>query len=48
MKKTHLHELTKHDAFMTLLPAIQLLWKDAGVQECYRRRREYQLSDSTS
>lgn len=23
------------------------LWRDAGVQECYRRRNEYQLSDST-
>ncbi|KAM8866584.1 guanine nucleotide-binding protein subunit alpha-14 [Synchiropus splendidus] len=23
------------------------LWKDDGIQECYDRRREYQLSDST-
>ena len=23
------------------------LWNDGGVQECYDRRREYQLSDST-
>jgi len=22
------------------------LWRDAGIQECYHRRREYQLSDS--
>lgn len=27
--------------------AISSLWKDEGIQECYNRRREYQLSDST-
>nr|XP_057926430.1 guanine nucleotide-binding protein subunit alpha-14-like isoform X2 [Doryrhamphus excisus]XP_057926432.1 guanine nucleotide-binding protein subunit alpha-14-like isoform X2 [Doryrhamphus excisus] len=27
--------------------AIRGLWTDGGVQECYERRREYQLSDST-
>jgi len=26
--------------------AITLLWADAGIQECYDRRREYQLTDS--
>ncbi|XP_035670448.1 guanine nucleotide-binding protein G(q) subunit alpha [Branchiostoma floridae] len=26
--------------------AIQSLWEDAGIQECYDRRREYQLTDS--
>ncbi|XP_066845193.1 guanine nucleotide-binding protein subunit alpha-14 isoform X1 [Anser cygnoides] len=26
--------------------AIKNLWKDPGIQECYDRRREYQLSDS--
>lgn len=26
--------------------AIRHLWKDTGIQECYDRRREYQLSDS--
>nr|XP_051714861.1 guanine nucleotide-binding protein subunit alpha-14 isoform X2 [Oryctolagus cuniculus] len=26
--------------------AIKQLWRDPGVQECYDRRREYQLSDS--
>ncbi|RVE68143.1 hypothetical protein OJAV_G00088870 [Oryzias javanicus] len=30
-----------------LVAGIQSLWKDAGIQECYDRRREYQLSDST-
>uniref|UniRef100_A0A3P8WAH2 Guanine nucleotide-binding protein subunit alpha n=2 Tax=Cynoglossus semilaevis TaxID=244447 RepID=A0A3P8WAH2_CYNSE len=27
--------------------AIKSLWCDRGIQECYDRRREYQLSDST-
>ncbi|KAJ8262813.1 hypothetical protein COCON_G00152700 [Conger conger] len=27
--------------------AIETLWNDPGIQECYDRRREYQLSDST-
>jgi guanine nucleotide-binding protein G(q) subunit alpha len=27
--------------------AITALWADAGIQECYDRRREYQLTDST-
>lgn len=27
--------------------AIKYLWNDPGIQECYDRRREYQLSDST-
>lgn len=26
--------------------AIKKLWNDPGIQECYDRRREYQLSDS--
>lgn len=26
--------------------AIKGLWADAGIQECYDRRREYQLTDS--
>lgn len=26
--------------------AIKKLWSDAGIQECYDRRREYQLTDS--
>ncbi|XP_041331176.1 guanine nucleotide-binding protein G(q) subunit alpha [Pyrgilauda ruficollis] len=27
--------------------ALRSLWNDPGIQECYDRRREYQLSDST-
>jgi guanine nucleotide-binding protein subunit alpha len=26
--------------------AIEALWKDDGVQECFKRSREYQLNDS--
>lgn len=26
--------------------AIKSLWSDPGIQECYTRKREYQLSDS--
>lgn len=26
--------------------AIKDLWKDPGIQACYDRRREYQLTDS--
>ena len=26
--------------------AIKSLWDDAGIQSCYDRRREYQLTDS--
>ena len=28
--------------------AIKTLWEDAGVQECFRRSREYQLNDSAA
>ncbi|KAH0628246.1 hypothetical protein JD844_009139 [Phrynosoma platyrhinos] len=28
------------------MEAIKRLWEDSGIQECYDRRREYQLSDS--
>ncbi|XP_071776521.1 guanine nucleotide-binding protein subunit alpha-14-like [Centroberyx gerrardi] len=35
------------DLDQSLVAAIRSLWKDTGVQECYDRRREYQLSDST-
>lgn len=27
--------------------ALKSLWSDPGIQECYNRKREYQLSDST-
>lgn len=41
-------EVDKVEEFdQSLADAIRSLWKDAGIQECYDRRREYQLSDST-
>lgn len=46
-------ELVKGEDFemvMTFEPqfseAITNLWKDKGIQACYDRRREYQLTDS--
>ncbi|XP_017077476.1 G protein alpha q subunit-like [Drosophila eugracilis] len=30
------------------LSAIKTLWQDTGIQECFRRSNEYQLTDSTS
>ncbi|KAF7645909.1 hypothetical protein LDENG_00196210, partial [Lucifuga dentata] len=35
------------DLNQNLAAGIQSLWNDAGIQECYERRNEYQLSDST-
>lgn len=39
-----------YDAVTTLdeqyLKAMKLLWSDNGIQQCYNRRREYQLIDS--
>lgn len=32
----------EHDYYI----ATRSLWSDQGMQECYDRRREYQLSDS--
>jgi len=26
--------------------ALKILWADSGVQDCYERRREFQISDS--
>ncbi|XP_068616832.1 guanine nucleotide-binding protein subunit alpha-14-like [Brachionichthys hirsutus] len=41
-------EVDKVEEFeQSLAAAIGSLWNDAGIQECYDRRREYQLSDST-
>uniref|UniRef100_A0A3Q3WHR0 Guanine nucleotide-binding protein subunit alpha n=1 Tax=Mola mola TaxID=94237 RepID=A0A3Q3WHR0_MOLML len=41
-------EVDKVEEFdQSLVVAIQSLWNDAGIQDCYNRRREYQLSDST-
>lgn len=36
--------VTQFDA--PFVEAIKSLWADPGIQECYDRRREYQLTDS--
>lgn len=46
--KTDASEVHTHQQFLCHTEQIQSLWKDAGVQRCYERRQEYQLSDSTS
>ncbi|XP_010777396.1 guanine nucleotide-binding protein subunit alpha-14 [Notothenia coriiceps] len=41
-------EVDKLEEFcQDLAAAVRCLWDDGGIQECYDRRREYQLSDST-
>lgn len=37
-----------HTQFVQYVVSIKSLWDDTGIQHCYDRRREYQLSDSTS
>ena len=37
-----------HETFIPNYQPIKCLWKDRGIQTAYTRRREYQLSDSTS
>jgi len=39
--------VTTFDHFSGYVPAVSSLWQDAGIQQAYERRREYQLSDST-
>ena len=36
-----------HEDFHKSVFEMSHLWRDSGVQKCYARRREYQLSDST-
>ncbi|XP_008324493.1 guanine nucleotide-binding protein G(q) subunit alpha-like [Cynoglossus semilaevis] len=41
-------DVDKVTTFTTpIVDAIKSLWSDSGIQECYNRKREYQLSDST-
>ena len=41
-----LDEWEDGNADYDLFVKIHLLWKDAGVQQCYNRSNEYQLNDS--
>jgi len=45
--EVQIDKVSTFDDFADYAPAISKLWKDPGIQECYERRREYQLSDST-
>uniref|UniRef100_A0A1I7X343 Guanine nucleotide-binding protein G(I)/G(S)/G(O) subunit gamma-2 n=1 Tax=Heterorhabditis bacteriophora TaxID=37862 RepID=A0A1I7X343_HETBA len=36
----------KEELTEELAAAMQRLWKDEGVRECYRRSNEYQIDDS--
>ena len=44
---SHVHVCAVLEMGEELSEAIKKVWADAGVQECYQRRNEYQLSDST-
>lgn len=35
-------------AFLEISDKIIKLWKDPGIQQCYKRRNEFQLNDSTA
>nr|BAB79199.1 G protein alpha subunit q class [Halocynthia roretzi] len=40
--------VAEQNGFPEYCTAIEALWTDKGIHDCYDRRREYQLSDSTS
>jgi len=48
VKAKEARSVYNHEEFIKLVPHITSIWEDKGLQECYDRRREYQLSDSTS
>ncbi|XP_067942321.1 guanine nucleotide-binding protein G(q) subunit alpha-like [Watersipora subatra] len=45
VKRKDSEKVTDED-FKTCIDALKNLWSDDGIQECYTRRREYQLTDS--
>ena len=40
------YEKVTTEDFKNCIEALKSLWIDPGIQECYFRRREYQLTDS--
>nr|XP_015221211.1 PREDICTED: guanine nucleotide-binding protein subunit alpha-14-like isoform X2 [Lepisosteus oculatus] len=50
IQNAHMIDEVEVDKVITLetkhVEAVRKLWNDPGIQECYDRRREYQLSDS--
>ncbi|XP_002121062.2 guanine nucleotide-binding protein G(q) subunit alpha isoform X1 [Ciona intestinalis] len=47
IREVQVDKISSYDDFITNISYIECLWKDTGIQKCYDRRREYQLSDST-
>jgi len=47
MKEVEIDQIVSYKDFIKYVPAIKKIWADSGIQQCYDRRREYQLSDST-
>lgn len=45
--EVQIEKICGFDDFDPYVTAISAIWNDPGVHECYERRREYQLSDST-
>ena len=47
MREVEIDQIISYKDFIKFVPAIKKIWADSGIQQCYDRRREYQLSDST-
>jgi len=47
MKEVEIDQIVCYRDFIRYVPSIKKIWADSGIQQCYDRRREYQLSDST-
>nr|CAB3250018.1 guanine nucleotide-binding protein G(q) subunit alpha [Phallusia mammillata] len=47
IREVQVDNISTYDDFIVNVNFIRSLWKDQGIQKCYDRRREYQLSDST-
>ena len=47
LREIEIDQIVIYSDFIQHVPVIQRIWDDRGIQQCYDRRREYQLSDST-
>ena len=47
-RSVYLLSLSLTDVPLTILPDLQLLWSDSGIQTAFSRSNEFQLLDSTS
>uniref|UniRef100_H2Z1H0 Guanine nucleotide-binding protein G(Q) subunit alpha n=1 Tax=Ciona savignyi TaxID=51511 RepID=H2Z1H0_CIOSA len=48
VREVQVDKINTYTDFIANITYIESLWKDSGIQHCYDRRREYQLSDSTN